>query len=123
VAAAGRTWSYESVDVGAASPSMCHRNATADEVEKVMGFCTQEEHAEFLRRAPLFEDMLASDGIRLPKLWFSVSPAEQRTRFAMRQVDSKARTALGSSSRYRPLRRGGWRRPRRGAGPRSSPWC
>ena len=66
---------------------MCHRNATADEVEKVMGFCTQEEHAEFLRRAPQFDDVLASDGISLPQLWFSVSPTEQRTRFAMRQVD------------------------------------
>ena len=43
-------------------------------VEKVMGFCTPEEHAEFLRRAPLFEDMLVSDGISLTKLWFSVSP-------------------------------------------------
>jgi polyphosphate kinase len=56
-------------------------------VEKVMGFCTPEEHAEFLRRAPLFEDMLVSDGISLTKLWFSVSPGEQRTRFAIRQVD------------------------------------
>ncbi len=56
-------------------------------VEKVMGFCTPEEHAEFLLRAPQFEDMLVSDGISLTKLWFSVSPAEQRTRFAIRQVD------------------------------------
>ncbi len=56
-------------------------------VEKVMGFCTPEEHAEFLLRAPQFEDMLVSDGINLTKLWFSVSPAEQRTRFAIRQVD------------------------------------
>ena len=56
-------------------------------VEKVMGFCTPEEHAEFLRRAPLFEEMLVSDGISLTKFWFSVSPAEQRTRFAIRQVD------------------------------------
>ena len=56
-------------------------------VEKVMGFCTAEQHAEFIRRAPLFEEMLVSDGISLTKLWFSVSPAEQRTRFAIRQVD------------------------------------
>ena len=56
-------------------------------VEKVMGFCTPEEHAEFLRRTPQFEDMLVSDGISLTKFWFSVSPAEQRTRFAIRQVD------------------------------------
>jgi polyphosphate kinase 2 len=56
-------------------------------VEKVMGFCTPEEHAQFLREAPLFEQMLVNDGIDLTKLWFSVSPAEQRTRFAIRLVD------------------------------------
>jgi polyphosphate kinase 2 len=56
-------------------------------VEKVMGFCTPEQHAEFLQQAPLFEQMLANDGISLTKLWFSVSPAEQRTRFAVRLVD------------------------------------
>ena len=56
-------------------------------VEKVMGFCTPEEHAEFMRQAPMFEDMLVSEGINLTKFWFSVSPAEQRTRFAIRLVD------------------------------------
>jgi polyphosphate kinase len=56
-------------------------------VEKVMGFCTAEQHAEFLWQAPLFERMLVHDGISLTKLWFSVSPAEQRTRFAIRLVD------------------------------------
>ena len=56
-------------------------------VEKVMGFCTPEQHAEFLRQAPLFEGLLVSDGISLTKFWFSVSPAEQRTRFAIRLVD------------------------------------
>jgi polyphosphate kinase 2 len=56
-------------------------------VEKVMGFCTAEQHAEFLQQAPLFEQMLANDGISLTKLWFSVSPLEQRTRFAVRLVD------------------------------------
>jgi polyphosphate kinase len=56
-------------------------------VERVMGFCTPEQHAEFVRQAPLFENMLVNDGISLTKLWFSVSPAEQRTRFAIRQVD------------------------------------
>jgi polyphosphate kinase len=56
-------------------------------VEKVMGFCTAEQHAEFLQQAPLFEQMLVCDGISLTKLWFSVSPAEQRTRFAIRLVD------------------------------------
>jgi polyphosphate kinase 2 len=56
-------------------------------VEKVMGFCTPEQHAEFLQQAPLFERMLVRDDISLTKFWFSVSPAEQRTRFAIRLVD------------------------------------
>ena len=56
-------------------------------VERVMGFCTDEQHAEFVHQAPLFEEMLVRDGISLSKLWFSVSPSEQRTRFAIRQVD------------------------------------
>jgi polyphosphate kinase len=56
-------------------------------VEKVMGFCTPEQHAEFIRQAPMFEDMLVSEGLDLTKFWFSVSPAEQRTRFAIRLVD------------------------------------
>jgi polyphosphate kinase 2 len=56
-------------------------------VEKVMGFCTPEQHADFLEQAPLFERMLVNDGVSLTKFWFSVSPAEQRTRFAVRLVD------------------------------------
>lgn len=56
-------------------------------VEKVMGFCTRDQHAEFLEQAPLLEQMLINDGISLTKLWFSISPAEQRTRFAIRLVD------------------------------------
>jgi polyphosphate kinase 2 len=56
-------------------------------VEKVMGFCTKEEHAQFMEQAPVFEQMLVNDGISLTKFWFSVSPAEQRTRFAVRLVD------------------------------------
>lgn len=52
-----------------------------------MGFCSPEQHAEFLWQATLFEQMLAKDGIHLTKFWFSVSPAEQRTRFAVRLVD------------------------------------
>lgn len=56
-------------------------------VERVMGFCSDEQHSEFIHRAPLFEQMLVNDGISLTKLWFSVSAAEQRTRFAIRQVD------------------------------------
>jgi polyphosphate kinase len=56
-------------------------------VERVMGFCRPEEYAEFMQQAPLFEGMLVANGINLTKLWFSVSPAEQRTRFAIRLVD------------------------------------
>ncbi|WJR33203.1 polyphosphate kinase 2 [Mycobacteroides immunogenum] len=56
-------------------------------VERVMGFCTDEQHSEFIHQAPLFEQMLVNDGLSLTKLWFSVSAAEQRTRFAIRQVD------------------------------------
>lgn len=56
-------------------------------VEQVMGFCTQQQYDEFIWQAPLFEQMLVKDGICLTKFWFSVSPAEQRTRFAIRLVD------------------------------------
>jgi polyphosphate kinase len=56
-------------------------------VERVMGFCNQKQHAEFIRQAPLFEQMLVNDGVSLTKLWFSVTQAEQRTRFTIRQVD------------------------------------
>jgi len=56
-------------------------------VETVMGFCTPEQYAEFMRQAPAFEEMLVNEGIHLTKFWFSVSPAEQRTRFAIRRVD------------------------------------
>jgi len=56
-------------------------------VERVMGFCGPAEYLEFMRQAPEFERMLARDGIRLVKFWFSVSQSEQRTRFLIRQVD------------------------------------
>lgn len=56
-------------------------------VEKVMGFCNPEQYDEFMDQAPLFEQMLVDNGISLTKFWFSVSPAEQRTRFAIRLVD------------------------------------
>ncbi|MER5257212.1 MULTISPECIES: polyphosphate kinase 2 [unclassified Streptomyces] len=56
-------------------------------VEPVMGFCTPRQHDEFLQQVPLFEKMITDDGIVLVKFWFSVSRAEQRTRFAIRQVD------------------------------------
>ncbi|UQX88563.1 polyphosphate kinase 2 [Jatrophihabitans telluris] len=56
-------------------------------VERVMGFCTAAEYLEFMRQAPEFERMLVRSGVRLVKFWFSVSQAEQRTRFTIRQID------------------------------------
>jgi polyphosphate kinase 2 (PPK2 family) len=56
-------------------------------VERVMGFCSHTQYLEFMRQAPEFERMLVRAGIQLVKLWFSVSRAEQRTRFIIRQVD------------------------------------
>ncbi|WP_055399065.1 MULTISPECIES: polyphosphate kinase 2 [unclassified Mycobacterium] len=56
-------------------------------VEKVMGFCTPQEHALFLRQTPIFEQMLIDDGILLRKYWFSVSAAEQLRRFKARLND------------------------------------
>jgi len=56
-------------------------------VERVMGFCTRVEYLEFMRQTPELERMLVRAGIHLVKFWFSVSQGEQRTRFAIRQVD------------------------------------
>lgn len=56
-------------------------------VEKVMGFCTPQEHALFLRQTPMFEQMLIEDGIVLRKYWFSVSDEEQLRRFKARRGD------------------------------------
>ena len=56
-------------------------------VERVMGFCTPEQYTEFLKQAPAFEKMLVNDGIHVVKFWFSVSRAEQLTRFTIRQID------------------------------------
>jgi polyphosphate kinase len=56
-------------------------------VERVMGFCTDEQYEVFVEQAPQFEQLLAGDGIALVKLWFSVSRAEQKTRFLIRRID------------------------------------
>jgi polyphosphate kinase 2 len=56
-------------------------------VERVMGFTSPHDYLEFMREAPDLERMLVRSGIRLVKLWFSVSRTEQRTRFVIRQVD------------------------------------
>ncbi|MCX6499575.1 MAG: polyphosphate kinase 2 [Arthrobacter sp.] len=63
-------------------------------VERVMGFCTEEEYSTFMRQAPLFESMLVESGIHLTKFWFSVTRHEQRTRFAIRQIDPVRRWKL-----------------------------
>jgi polyphosphate kinase 2 len=63
-------------------------------VERVMGFCTDEEYQEFLRSCPEFERMLVRSGIRLIKYWFSVSDEEQEHRFQERLKDPVKRWKL-----------------------------
>jgi polyphosphate kinase len=63
-------------------------------VERVMGFCTDEEYAEFMRSVPEFERMLVRSGIILIKYWFSVSDAEQEKRFQARINDPTKRWKL-----------------------------
>ncbi|WP_431775558.1 polyphosphate kinase 2 [Streptomyces cucumeris] len=60
-------------------------------VERVMGFCTDEEYQRFLRQCPVFERMLIEDGILLRKYWFSVSDAVQDQRFRRRISDPTRR--------------------------------
>ncbi len=63
-------------------------------VERVMGFCTEEEYREFLRSCPEFERMLVRSGIILIKYWFSVSDEEQERRFQARIIDPTKRWKL-----------------------------
>jgi polyphosphate kinase 2 len=63
-------------------------------VERVMGFCTDEEYREFLRSCPEFERMLIRAGIVLIKYWFSVSDEEQEARFQARIKDPRKRWKL-----------------------------
>jgi polyphosphate kinase 2 len=63
-------------------------------VEWVMGFCSEEEHQEFLRSAPEFERMLVRSGIKVFKYWFSVSYEEQSARFAARNAEPLKRWKL-----------------------------
>lgn len=63
-------------------------------VERVMGFCTDEEYAEFLRSCPHFEQMLMRSGIQLVKYWFSVSDVEQEKRFQNRLIEPHKRWKL-----------------------------
>jgi polyphosphate kinase 2 len=74
-------------------------------VEKVLGFCTPDEHQRFLRQCPTFERMLVDDGILLIKYWFSVSEEQQEKRFEARIDDplkqwKLSTTDLESRSRW-----------------------
>jgi polyphosphate kinase 2 len=63
-------------------------------VERVMGFCTEDEYREFLRSCPEFERMLIRSGIILVKYWFSVADEEQERRFQARIDDPTKRWKL-----------------------------
>jgi polyphosphate kinase 2 (PPK2 family) len=63
-------------------------------VERVMGFCTDDELQEFLRTCPEFERMLIRSGIQLVKYWFSVSDEEQERRLQSRLDDPTRRWKL-----------------------------
>lgn len=63
-------------------------------VERVMNFCTEQQYQTFIRHVPEFEKMIIESGIHLTKLWFSVTQREQRTRFAIRQIDPVRRWKL-----------------------------
>ncbi|MBA6440519.1 polyphosphate kinase 2 [Streptomyces sp. GMR22] len=65
-------------------------------VERVMGFCTEEEHQRFLHQCPVFERMLVEDGILLRKYWFSVSDPEQERRFRQRLSDPTRRWKISA---------------------------
>jgi polyphosphate kinase 2 len=63
-------------------------------VERVMGFCSDEEYQEYLRTCPEFERMLVRSGIILIKYWFSISDEEQERRFRSRITDPTKRWKL-----------------------------
>jgi len=63
-------------------------------VERVMGFCTDAQYTQFLKDAPVFEQMLVNDGIILLKYWLAVDQEEQEARFAERADDPLKRWKL-----------------------------
>ena len=63
-------------------------------VERVMGYCTDEQYQRFLRQAPIVEQLLIDEGIILIKYWFSVSDEEQQARFIARQENPMKRWKL-----------------------------
>ena len=64
-------------------------------VERVMGFCTEDEYRDFLAACPDFERMLVQSGIILIKYWFSISPEEQERRFEGRLEDPRKHWKIG----------------------------
>ncbi len=69
-------------------------------VERVMGFCTDEEYWEFIRSVPEFERMLVRSGIQIVKYWFSVSDEEQERRFLKRLEDPRRRWKFSEMDTY-----------------------
>ncbi len=63
-------------------------------VEKVMGFCTEDQTTAFLKQAPAFERLLVDDGVLLFKYWLTVDQAQQEERFAERLADPLKRWKL-----------------------------
>ncbi len=63
-------------------------------VEKVMGFCTNDEYKRFMKQVPLFEKALVDDGLLIFKYWLTVDQAEQEARFAERLADPLKRWKL-----------------------------
>jgi polyphosphate kinase 2 len=63
-------------------------------VERVMGFCTDAEYTQFLKDAPVFEQLLINQGVILVKYWLAVDQAEQEARFAERAADPLKRWKL-----------------------------
>jgi len=66
-------------------------------VERVMGYCTDEEYERFMQQVPIFEKLLLDDGIVLIKYWFSVSDKEQQRRFKARLKDPMKRWKLSET--------------------------
>jgi polyphosphate kinase len=65
-------------------------------VERVMGYCSNEDYQRFLHQCPIFERLLVEDGVLLRKYWFSVGDAEQEARFRSRLEDPMRRWKLSS---------------------------
>jgi polyphosphate kinase len=65
-------------------------------VERVMGFCSNEEYQRFLHQCPIFERLLVEEGVLLRKYWFSVGDSEQEARFRSRLEDPMRRWKLSA---------------------------